>query len=117
MIGNVKLRKGLYILESKKYYKQSLISPTTQPVDNSHLQQLQWHQHLRHPSFGILDRILPKLTKKCNRNELFCEICDVQSTKEMSILLDMIKVIHLSWLFIWMCGALHNSIYWTLVVL
>lgn len=73
MIGSGKLQGGLYYSETKALRKPSLTSYTwNQLLTHQSVHQLhQWHQQLGHPSFGILEKLFPDLTKRCNPVDFF----------------------------------------------
>lgn len=80
LIGGGKVHGGLYFLEQTP----SPVGPSLscgQALEanvNSALPLLhQWHRRLGHPSFGILEKLFPSLTKRCPRSQFFCEACEL----------------------------------------
>ena len=84
VIGSGKAHGGLYFLEPAFHSSHPPVSCglALQADTSSAMSMLhQWHRRLGHPSFGILEKLFPNLTKYCPRNHFFCEACELGKHK------------------------------------
>ena len=83
VLGSGKLVDGLYVMESNSvcHLNSYQVSSKSNPVLES---LYQWHRRLGHPSFGVLAHLFPKLASKCNKEEFFCEPCELAKHKRSS---------------------------------
>lgn len=93
-ITNGKLCGGLY------YWKQRTITSMASPIlsethSSSSIQQLKrWHQRLGHSTFGVMEKMLPNLVKRCNWADFVCDIYEYAKHKRASYPVIIIKAIN-----------------------
>ncbi|CAN0870173.1 Retrovirus-related Pol polyprotein from transposon TNT 1-94 [Linum grandiflorum] len=78
-IGTAKRQQDLFIMEGwsdedSEGTRRALVSSSIDCVDD---QIMLWHTRLGHPSFGYLERLLPKLFMNKSSRSLQCETCQM----------------------------------------
>ncbi|KAJ9561371.1 hypothetical protein OSB04_006531 [Centaurea solstitialis] len=76
MIGNAKVRDGLYIWENHDSKNKQAYSTSTSS-SSSRDTILMWHRRLGHPNFKYLKYLFPKLFRNENTSSILCEICQL----------------------------------------
>jgi hypothetical protein len=116
MIGSGSFKDGLYYLDSQLDTPVWLIQAYhTIRADDSTTRIWLWHQRLGHPSFLVLQRMFPVLFLHNNVSKFQCETCELLNTIVCLFLLVSIKVMHLLFLFILMCGVLRKWFFYLVI--
>ncbi|CAN0910966.1 Retrovirus-related Pol polyprotein from transposon TNT 1-94 [Linum grandiflorum] len=78
-IGTAELDGDLFILEGAKDEdtRRLKMALTTSSLDNFSSQIMLWHIRLGHPSFGYLERLLPKLFLNKRSKDFQCDVCQL----------------------------------------
>ncbi|CAN1141377.1 Retrovirus-related Pol polyprotein from transposon TNT 1-94 [Linum perenne] len=81
MIGTGRLQEDLFIIkgctgagEPSERRRRALATNSTDSIDS---QVMLWHNRLEHPSFGYLERLLPKLFQNKSFKDFQCETCQL----------------------------------------
>ncbi|CAN1852228.1 Retrovirus-related Pol polyprotein from transposon RE2, partial [Linum perenne] len=80
-IGTGRLQEDLFIIkgctgavEPSERRRRALATSSTDSIDS---QVMLWHSRLGHPSFGYLERLLPKLFQNKSSKDFQCETCQL----------------------------------------
>ena len=80
MIGYGREHDGLYRLVEGPLKGQVVLGESK----STHLQIIQWHKRLGHPSFYVLAKLYPHLFKHCNMETLVCDACELAKHTRVS---------------------------------